>query len=47
MSIVRAPDLARATDKFTAEVVLPTPPFWLVMHRIRDTVSLSSTAWTK
>ena len=37
MTSVRNPYSARATPRFTEEVVLPTPPFWLaiVMTRIR------------
>src|SRR5215212_10994459 len=37
MTSVRSPYSARATPRFTVDVVLPTPPFWLaiVMTRIR------------
>src|SRR5215218_10528890 len=37
MTSVRSPYRASATPRFTVEVVLPTPPFWLaiVMTRIR------------
>ena len=31
MSSTRLPRAARAADKFTAVVVLPTPPFWFAM----------------
>ena len=35
----RRPDSARAAPRFTAVVVLPTPPFWLAMAMIRGSSS--------